>query len=183
MFKRLIVIAASLSLVLGVAAGSLFLSGALTSRAVQNPTLSLDMMTAGNTYSGPESPGAAADPWFPAADNQCGLDATSTPDALDQDGDGLVNDGCPTVGGSGGLTTFADPETGAQCLNNIDDDLADDGTDPSNPTPGANGLINDGCPEKGRMVLGTIQNCLNGNTNTLHPHTVHVVLQLSQHTI
>src|SRR5207245_10814 len=53
MTKRLIVIAASLSLVLGVALGSLFLSGALTTQAVQTPTLELDTVLTGNSYSDP----------------------------------------------------------------------------------------------------------------------------------
>ena len=75
MGKWLIVIAASLCFVLGVAAGSLFLSGALTSQAVQNPTISLDMITAGNSYSGPgpESLGPSNDPWVAETGNQCGL--------------------------------------------------------------------------------------------------------------
>src|SRR6059036_481636 len=53
MTKRLIVIAASLSLVLGAAAGSFLLSGVFTSQALQNPTLSLDMSPGDNTYSDP----------------------------------------------------------------------------------------------------------------------------------
>src|SRR5881628_1702122 len=53
MTKRLIVIAASLSLVLGAAAGSFFLSGVFTSQALQNPTIELDTVLAGNTYSDP----------------------------------------------------------------------------------------------------------------------------------
>jgi MYXO-CTERM domain-containing protein len=44
-------------------------------------------------------------------------------DALDNDGDGRVNDGCPANGA---------PETGDQCLNAIDDD--------------GDGVVNDGCP-------------------------------------
>src|SRR5437867_8233108 len=53
MTKRLIVIAASLSLVLGAAAGSFFLSGVFTSQALQNPTISLDMSPGDNPYSDP----------------------------------------------------------------------------------------------------------------------------------
>jgi hypothetical protein len=44
-------------------------------------------------------------------------------DAVDSDGDGFVNEGCPAVGIA---------ESGAQCLNSTDDD--------------ADGLINEGCP-------------------------------------
>ena len=48
--------------------------------------------------------------------------------ALDDDGDGRVNNGCPMV---------APPaETGAQCLNNLDDEGSRDG------------WINDGCPQR-----------------------------------
>src|SRR3989442_8400080 len=54
---RLTVTAATVLLALGVAAGALFLSGALTSRAVQNPSFSIDMITTGNNY----TPSADAD--------------------------------------------------------------------------------------------------------------------------
>ena len=50
---RLIGIATTASVFIGVAVGGLFLSGALTSRAVQNPSISLDMVSTGNTYSDP----------------------------------------------------------------------------------------------------------------------------------
>src|SRR6266545_2344223 len=50
MKTRTIATAASVFLFVGIAAGALFFSGALTSRAVQNPSISLDMVTAGNTY-------------------------------------------------------------------------------------------------------------------------------------
>ena len=53
MIKRLIATVAIVCLAVGVAAGGLFFSGALTSHAVQNPTLSLDMDPAGNNYSDP----------------------------------------------------------------------------------------------------------------------------------
>ena len=43
MIKRLIATVAIVCLAFGVAAGGLFFAGALTSRAVQNPTVSLDM--------------------------------------------------------------------------------------------------------------------------------------------
>jgi hypothetical protein len=48
--------------------------------------------------------------------------------AIDDDGDGVVNDGCPANG---------IPESGRQCRNNIDD-----GED----WPAADGVVNDGCP-------------------------------------
>jgi len=48
--------------------------------------------------------------------------------ALDDDNDGTVNDGCAAVGA---------PETGAQCSNAIDDDVPPDG------------VANDGCPTVG----------------------------------
>src|SRR5439155_20931489 len=50
---RLTVTAVTVLFALGVAASALFLSGALTSRAVQAPTMSIDMVPAGNTYSDP----------------------------------------------------------------------------------------------------------------------------------
>src|SRR5437773_9861500 len=50
---RLTVTAVTVLFALGVAAGALFLSGALTSRAVQNPSMSIDMVPAGNSYSDP----------------------------------------------------------------------------------------------------------------------------------
>src|SRR5205809_999475 len=50
MKMRIAVSAATVFLALGVAASALFLSGALTSRAVQNPSISIDMLPAGNTY-------------------------------------------------------------------------------------------------------------------------------------
>ena len=53
----------------------------------------------------------------------------------DDDGDGIVNDGCPKVDSI--------PEVGAQCLNNTDDE------DNSGLLPGKqnDGLVNDGCPK------------------------------------
>src|SRR5438874_1597610 len=47
---RLTVTAVTVLFALGVAAGALFLSGALTSRAVQAPVISMDMVTTGNSY-------------------------------------------------------------------------------------------------------------------------------------
>src|SRR5207247_10674306 len=48
--RRLSFTVASLLLAASVAIGTLFLSGALTSRAIQDPTISLDMITTGTTY-------------------------------------------------------------------------------------------------------------------------------------
>jgi hypothetical protein len=71
----------------------------------------------------------AADPDFdPNCSNQ-----------LDDDGDTLVNDGCPTVGGG-------QPETGAQCGNAVNDDVADDAAGPAGPR------VNDGCPAVGAFI-------------------------------
>ena len=53
--------------------------------------------------------------------------------SIDDDGDGVVNDGCPTAGSApegGGLAGSAP----AQCANSINDD------------PGDDGRVNDGCP-------------------------------------
>jgi hypothetical protein len=47
---RNIVTAATVFVFAGVAAGALFLSGLLSSQAVQNPSISLDMVTTGNAY-------------------------------------------------------------------------------------------------------------------------------------
>jgi hypothetical protein len=47
---RNIVTAATVFVFAGIAAGALFLSGLLTSQAVQNPSISLDMITTGNAY-------------------------------------------------------------------------------------------------------------------------------------
>jgi hypothetical protein len=62
-------------------------------------------------------PDADGDAVAGVAEGQCG-------DALDNDGNGLINDGCPQVG--------AIAESGPQCSNAIDDD--------------GDGWINDGCP-------------------------------------
>jgi hypothetical protein len=86
--------------------------------------------------------------------------------AVDDDGDGLVNDGCPAVGSAtaetictfttsgemdndfdgypnDGCPAVGAPETGAQCENYIDDD--------------GDGAANDGCPARG----GAEHGCLN----------------------
>src|SRR5436309_11011722 len=132
MRMRLIVTAATIFVFIGVAMGGLLLSGVLTTEGVHNPQLLLDMKP-----SKAESGG------------QCGL--PSPVNNTDDDGDGLVNDGCPASGA---------PETGTQCSNNTDDD--------------ADGLVNDGCPAVGPetdngvtaggfggnvMNIGAIENC------------------------
>ena len=55
--------------------------------------------------------------------------------AIDDDGDGLVNDGCPTVDAS---------ETDTNCANNTDDD--------------GDTVVNDGCPAN--TSLSTIDSCI-----------------------
>jgi len=69
--------------------------------------------------------------------------STQCSNAVDDDGDGLVNDGCPMVG--------VVRESGAACANNTDDD--------------GDGKVNDGCPAN--ISLGTIESCRsinNGDT-------------------
>jgi hypothetical protein len=56
---------------------------------------------------------------------------------VDDDGDTVVNDGCPKVG--------ANAETGAQCLNAVDDADGD---------PVLDGVVNDGCPVVGPKAEG-----------------------------
>jgi hypothetical protein len=97
--------------------------------------------------------------------------------AIDDDGDTLVNDGCPTVDDG-----VLHPETGAQCENAVDDDgdtvvndgcpTIDDGV--LHPETGAqcgnaidedgDGYINDGCPtvDVGGAQPETGSQCLNG---------------------
>jgi len=58
-------------------------------------------------------------------------------DALDQDADTLINDGCPIVGNL--------PED-QSCINNIDDDPTDDGV---------TSRVNDGCPAKDSPEVDT----------------------------
>ncbi len=53
-------------------------------------------------------------------------------DAVDNDGDGRVNEGCPTAGGAAEVDVVA-----GSCVNAVNDDPADDG------------VINDGCPTVG----------------------------------
>ena len=78
-------------------------------------------------------------------------------DALDNEGDGYFNDGCPTDA----------PETGAQCLNNVNDDvdnLINDGCPANGPAESGSGcanavdddgdtLVNDGCPTGSEAAL------------------------------
>src|SRR5438093_2700911 len=116
------------------------LTGISQSFAVQDPTISFDMVPTGNVYIGstgqPETLGSSFDPWIAEPGNQCGLVAPSGPaNTVDEDSDGAVNDGCPAVG------VITGAETGPQCLNSIDDDFLDDVSDldPNNPHTG--GLI------------------------------------------
>ena len=71
----------------------------------------------------------------------------------DEDGDTIVNDGCPSRGSSGGFPL--DAETGADCLDAAQDDQANDDGDSS---PGADVYVNDGCPAR-----GTVGQVLTGN--------------------
>ena len=60
--------------------------------------------------------------WHPTGDPEADAECSN---GIDDDGDGKVNDGCPTTG-------ILNPETGKQCKNATDDD--------------ADGKVNDGCP-------------------------------------
>ena len=101
--------------------------------------------------------------------NPCDASEVACGAAVDDDGDGLMNDGCPTVGGAVAETTctFAtsaevdndldgypndgcplgggSPESGADCEDFVNDDSGDDA------------LVNDGCPAQGGAEFG----CLN----------------------
>jgi hypothetical protein len=86
-----------------------------------------------------------------ATSNETGADCTDT---VDDDGDGFVNDGCPTVGVA--------PESGDQCaqFNSANDDPADDG------------VVNDGCPGVGTFSTVGLTNpqcfaCTDANCNTV----------------
>jgi len=84
---------------------------------------------------------------------------------VDDDGDDVVNDGCPTNGTSpegGGLATA----TNSNCLNNVDDDASDD---PDN-------RVNDGCPAVNptldrvdEIITDAIQEALNEAAGVLAP--------------
>ena len=60
--------------------------------------------------------------------------ATECANNIDDDHDGFVNDGCPTVDGV--------PEAGSQCANATDDE----DNDASSAAQDADGFFNDGCP-------------------------------------
>ncbi len=78
--------------------------------------------------------------WRPdAMGDACDSGETACGSSLDDDSDGLVNDGCPIVGVVAG-------ETLSQCDNQFDDDF--------------DGLANDGCPQAGSIVESGDQ-CLN----------------------
>ena len=62
--------------------------------------------------------------------------------AVDDDGNGYINDGCPQVG--------ATAESGAQCAQN----------DVVNNDPGDDSVVNDGCPSQGSTTSG---NVISGN--------------------
>jgi hypothetical protein len=164
-------------------AALLSLAGVSPSFAVQDPTISFDMVPAGNAYTGsagqPETLGPSANPWIAEPGNQCGLVAPGGPaNTADEDSDGVVNDGCPAVGALTGA------ETGAQCLNSVDDDLLDDISDPDPNNPHTVGLVNDGCPSVGivgnTMALGAIDPCSSSpapGNNSTHLLTTHLVVQ------
>lgn len=61
---------------------------------------------------------------------------TQCANSVDDDGDGIINDGCPQVADA--------PEVGAQCLNNTDDEDNDD----FSPGNQKDGVVNDGCPAR-----------------------------------
>src|SRR6266540_2183028 len=75
MKMRMTVTAATVLLGLVAGIGGLFLSGALTTRAVQTPTISIDMLPAGNTYS---DPGLGGDNSMTVGATDNCLTATST---------------------------------------------------------------------------------------------------------
>jgi hypothetical protein len=99
-----------------------------------------------------------------ATDPETGADCTNT---LDDDDDGYVNDGCPEMPADTGATAetecdnatddetgqgATDPETGADCTNNDDDDN-DDVVNDGCPKVG-DGAVNDGCPAIGQVESG-----------------------------
>ncbi len=61
---------------------------------------------------------------------------TQCTNSVDDDSDGIINDGCPQVDDA--------PEVGAQCLNNTDDEDNDD----FSPGNQKDGVVNDGCPAR-----------------------------------
>ena len=67
----------------------------------------------------------------------------------DEDTDGKINDGCPTIAGW--------PRPGSQCSNATDDDV----------TP-VDGIVNDGCPNSGAAessCFGTADDDADGRVN------------------
>ncbi|MGH2400369.1 MAG: hypothetical protein ACRDF6_11030, partial [bacterium] len=131
-----------------------YISGA-TGNVVGGTTPAARNLISGNTREGIEINGAA--------EIQCGTDAADNDgdglindgcsiagaaaaeaqcaDAIDDDSDGFVNDGCPKVG--------ATSETVAQCANAVNDD------------PGDDGVVNDGCVAKANPETGA--NCADDN--------------------
>jgi len=71
-----------------------------------------------------------------AGGNERGAECTNN---VDDDGDGVVNDGCSIVG----LVR----ESGAQCTDNVDSDVVDSGE--NHAANGGLGWVNDGCPTVG----------------------------------
>jgi len=69
--------------------------------------------------------------------------------AIDDDGDTLVNDGCPAVGA---------PETGAQCANAINDDPSLTDT-----------VVNDGCPAAGPTTLAVLGRVVKDSNDDADP--------------
>ncbi len=88
--------------------------GDKSAQATNNGTLTLYLGT-----------GSPADPNDPLTCDPAAVPETQCSDSLDNDGDGLVNDGCPAV-------STSPPESGTQCANVTDDDK--------------DGTVNDGCP-------------------------------------
>ncbi len=118
-------------------------------------TFTLDGMSSGSdvVVTNPGSPGSYTlsgiyDP-NPSIHPETGAECAN---AIDDDSDGVVNDGCPTTG-----ATAENP----QCANTIDDDsdaVVNDGCPPSgapesvctgNADEDSDGFVNDGCPTVG----------------------------------
>jgi Ca2+-binding RTX toxin-like protein len=99
--------------------------------------------------------GASIGPFGVQVGSAAALPETGTDCAndTDDDGDGVVNDGCPKVGD--------DPETGDDCLNDTDDD--------------GDGAVNDGCPAVGNPVVAkagaafSLSNTVTGGRAYLNP--------------
>jgi len=78
-----------------------------------------------------------------ARDTNIGEKGAQCTNAVDDDGDTFVNDGCPIAG--------AAAEAGAQCVNAVNDD------------PGDDALVNDGCPAVGEVDSNRSTITVNGN--------------------